>query len=57
MNEQRNLSNETDISTRTNISDKKHNLTRWTKYLLDFMFYGGMVVTASLDTQCSAQCS
>ncbi len=48
MNEQRNLSNETDISTRTNISDKKHNLTRWTKYLLDFMFYGGMVVTASL---------
>ena len=72
MNEQRNLSNQTDafnqtdisnkrdISTRTdisteagvsahtNLSDKKHNLTRWTKYLLDFMFYGGMVVTASL---------
>ncbi len=27
---------------------KKENLIRFTKYLLDFMFYGGIVVTASL---------
>lgn len=30
------------------IEQKKQSLTRWTKYLLDFMFYGGIVVTASL---------
>ena len=30
------------------IADKKLWLTRWVKYLLDFMFYGGIVVTASL---------
>lgn len=30
------------------IEQKKQILTRWTKYLLDFMFYGGIVVTASL---------
>ncbi len=30
------------------IADKKLLLTRWVKYLLDFMFYGGIVVTASL---------
>lgn len=27
---------------------KKKNLTMWTKYLLDFMFYAGIVVTATL---------
>lgn len=27
---------------------KKKNLTMWTKYLLDFMFYAGIAVTASL---------
>lgn len=27
---------------------QKRNLTLWTKYLLDFMFYGGIVVTATL---------
>lgn len=31
-----------------NITQKKLLLTKWTKYLLDFMFYCGMVVTASL---------
>lgn len=30
------------------ITQKKQLLTKWTKYLLDFMFYSGMVVTASL---------
>ena len=30
------------------IEQKKQSLTRWTKYLLDFMFFGGIVVTASL---------
>lgn len=30
------------------VAQKKQNLTRWTKYMLDFMFYGGIVVTASL---------
>lgn len=28
--------------------DKSQNLTIWTKYLLDFMFYAGIVVTATL---------
>lgn len=27
---------------------KKKSITVWTKYLLDFMFYGGMLVTVSL---------
>lgn len=27
---------------------KAENLTKWTKYLLDFMFYSGIVVTATL---------
>ena len=27
---------------------KKRNLTMWTKYLLDFMFYSGILVTATL---------
>lgn len=27
---------------------KKKNLTMWTKYLLDFMFYAGIAVTATL---------
>ena len=27
---------------------KKKNLTMWTKYLLDFMFYSGILVTATL---------
>jgi len=31
-----------------NITEKKQNITKWTKYLLDFMFYSGMLVTASL---------
>lgn len=31
-----------------NVTERKQNLTRWTKYLLDFMFYSGIVVTASL---------
>lgn len=30
------------------VTQKKQSLTRWTKYLLDFMYYCGMVVTASL---------
>lgn len=30
------------------IAEKKQLLTRWTKYLLDFMFYAGILVTASL---------
>ena len=30
------------------VTQKKQSLTKWTKYLLDFMFYSGMVVTASL---------
>lgn len=29
-------------------SENKANLTLWTKYLLDAMFYGGIVVTATL---------
>ncbi len=31
-----------------NVTQKKQSLTKWTKYLLDFMYYCGMVVTASL---------
>uniref|UniRef100_UPI00405742CE DUF2975 domain-containing protein n=1 Tax=Acetatifactor sp. TaxID=1872090 RepID=UPI00405742CE len=31
-----------------NITQQKQSLTKWTKYLLDFMFYCGMLVTASL---------
>lgn len=31
-----------------NITQKKQTITKWTKYLLDFMFYCGMLVTASL---------
>lgn len=31
-----------------NLTEKKQTLTKWTKYLLDFMFYAGIVVTASL---------
>lgn len=30
------------------ITERKQSLTKWTKYLLDFMFYGGILVTASL---------
>ena len=30
------------------IAARKQSLTRWTKYLLDFMFYAGILVTASL---------
>lgn len=30
------------------ITEKKMSLTKWTKLLLDFMFYSGMAVTASL---------
>lgn len=30
------------------LSVQKRNLTRWTKYVLDFMFYSGIAVTASL---------
>lgn len=30
------------------IEQRKQSLTRWTKYLLDFMFFGGIVVPASL---------
>ncbi len=31
-----------------NISQRKQCLTKWTKYLLDFMFYCGILVTATL---------
>lgn len=31
-----------------NITQKKQTITKWTKYLLDFMFYSGILVTASL---------
>ncbi len=31
-----------------NLQRKKRNLTIWTKYLLDFMFYSGILVTATL---------
>ena len=30
------------------LQTKKKNLTMWTKYLLDFMFYAGIAVTATL---------
>lgn len=30
------------------ITQRKQSLTRWTKYLLDFMFYSGIAVTATL---------
>ncbi len=30
------------------LSVRRKSLTKWTKLLLDFMFYGGIVVTASL---------
>lgn len=30
------------------LSVQKRNLTRWTKYVLDFMFYSGIAVTVSL---------
>ena len=30
------------------IAEKKKSITLWTKILLDFMFYGGIVVTATL---------
>ena len=30
------------------LKQKRKNLTIWTKYLLDFMFYSGIVVTATL---------
>lgn len=36
------------IPERDSLERKKRNLTRWTKYLLDVMFYGGIVVTATL---------
>lgn len=39
---------ETVKNRRKNLAEKKQSLTRWTKYLLDFMFYGGIVVTATL---------
>lgn len=29
-------------------TEKKHCLTKWTKLLLDIMFFGGIIVTASL---------
>ena len=32
----------------TNITQKKQTITKWTKYLLDFMFYSGILVTVSL---------
>ncbi len=31
-----------------NITQKKQNITKWTKYLLDFMFYCGILVTVTL---------
>lgn len=31
-----------------NLAERKKLLTKWTKYLLDFMFYCGIAVTASL---------
>lgn len=31
-----------------NIAQRKQTLTKWTKYLLDLMFYCGMVITATL---------
>lgn len=39
---------EADKKQKKNLTQKKQSLTRWTKYLLDFMFYAGVVVTASL---------
>lgn len=30
------------------IAEKKKSITLWTKILLDFMFYGGIIVTATL---------
>ncbi len=36
------------MKTNNDINAKKKNLTMWTKYLLDFMFYGGIIVTISL---------
>lgn len=34
--------------TMKNLNERKRTLTKWTKFLLDFMFYSGIVVTASL---------
>ena len=36
------------MNTKRDIRAKKHDLTRWTKYLLDFMFYAGIAVTVTL---------
>lgn len=33
---------------KTDLQTKKKNLTMWTKYLLDFMFYSGIAVTLTL---------
>ena len=36
------------IVEKKNMEGRKKTLTRWTKYLLDIMFYSGIVVTATL---------
>lgn len=38
----------TEKNQKKTLTEKKQSLTKWTKYLLDFMFYGGIVLTASL---------
>ena len=40
--------NENKNENKRDLQAKKKSLTMWTKYLLDFMFYAGIAVTASL---------
>ncbi len=42
------LSEEKKLSADKKLSARKQMLTKWTKYLLDFMFYSGILITASL---------
>lgn len=48
LNSERNRKVEKDVNSGKNLKQKRKNLTMWTKYLLDFMFYTGIVVTATL---------
>lgn len=36
------------MAEKKDLRERKNNLTKWTKLLLDFMFYAGIVVTVSL---------
>lgn len=36
------------VQEKKDLAKRKQNLAKWTKYLLDVMFYGGIAVTASL---------